>query len=86
VSRARRAAARARRARGSAPPFYGGARGTPAERGAAAAMACLADGPWRAWRPGRSGLGRATGSAQSGRTGFSFFEIIFNAKTNSRKV
>jgi hypothetical protein len=43
------------------------------------------------WAParacgGQSGLGRATGSAQSGRADFFFFEFIFNAKTNSRKV
>jgi hypothetical protein len=50
------------------------------------------DGPRWAWRgsaagPGRSGLGQATGSAQSARIGFSFFSnLFFNAKTNSRKV
>jgi hypothetical protein len=43
--------------------------------------ACLADGPG-----GRAGAGWVgpTGSAQSGRK--FFFEFIFNAKTNSRKV
>jgi hypothetical protein len=38
-------------------------------------------GPARALA-GRIGLGRATGSAQSD----IFFEFIFNAKTNFRKV
>jgi hypothetical protein len=39
---------------------------------------------WRLGRCGRSGLGRASGSAQSGRVDFLFFsKYFFSAKTNS---
>jgi hypothetical protein len=44
---------------------------------ALAALLLRPDGPCRAWRPGRSGLGQATGSAQSGRIGFLFFSNLF---------
>jgi hypothetical protein len=67
-------------ARGHATPFYGGARDTPCP-GAAAAMP--------AWPMGLAGLAAGperAGSGQSSRMVFFFFEFIFNAKTNSRKV
>jgi hypothetical protein len=58
-------------------------------RGGGLAQAALRCGP--RWAPARacgarSGLGRASGSAQSGRVDFLFFEFIFNVKTNSSKV
>jgi hypothetical protein len=53
-------------------------------------MAASADGPWRAWRSGWRGRGRARagrvfglGPFQVDR--FSFFEFIFNAKTIQEK-
>jgi hypothetical protein len=67
-SRRRRRRARAR------PPIYGGARargGLPRRRRDAGP-----DGP-RAGLRQRSGLGRASGSAQSGRVDFSFFPNLF---------
>jgi hypothetical protein len=48
----------------------------------------MADGPRRAGglgRCGRRGLGRASGSAQSGRVDFLFFRNIFQFKNKSRK-
>jgi hypothetical protein len=61
-SRRRRRRARAR------PPIYGGARRRRRDAGP--------DGP-RAGLRQRSGLGRASGSAQSGRVDFSFFPNLF---------
>jgi hypothetical protein len=67
--------------------------GTPAQDGGGGQAGCQCpghgrwpDGPRRAGglgRCGRSGLGRASGSAQSGSVDFLFFfEIFFSAKTN----
>jgi hypothetical protein len=53
---------------------------------AAASMAALADGPWRARRSGWRGRGRervgsAAGSAQSGRMVLFFSNLFFMAET-----
>jgi hypothetical protein len=61
--------------------LYGGARGLPQ----AAARLAGPDGP-RAGLQRQSGLGRASGPAQSGRVDFLiFFEIFFQCKNKSRK-
>jgi hypothetical protein len=72
---------RRRRSR-ARPPIYGGARaggGLPRRRRDAGP-----DGPHAGLRR-QSGLGRASGSAQSGRVDFLFFEIFFSAKKNKSK-
>jgi hypothetical protein len=80
--------ARARCARLSLP-YMGAGHGAHAKNALATALAMRP-----LWLMGLRGLGgRAgagwvgpTGSAQTGRIGFLFFEFISNAKTNSRKV
>jgi hypothetical protein len=78
--------------RGARPRVRGlplkGARAGQSE--AAAAMAALADGYWRAWPagPARARAGWVGPQARPNPIDrfFFFFKFIFNAKTNSRKV
>jgi hypothetical protein len=65
------------RTQGESPCMARMPRRGPGGGAAPTALLLRPDGPCRAWRPGRSGLGRATGSTQSGRIGFLFFSNLF---------
>jgi hypothetical protein len=87
----RRSRGRLGAARRLASPFMGPRSGRQARGGGVPAP----DSD-QAWQPGpngpsagmrrRSGLGRASGSAQSSRVDILFFEIFFSAKTNPRNA